>query len=114
MIIMTTVKAILDQFNAEFRYNEENVESIDIGDYTFNEAYIDNSGYVMEFINTENPDVWLRINDDRIAIILIQRINDDEVKVTSWRMGQKNTKNFPYDDWKPYTASERKALPTKE
>lgn len=113
MILLTTVKEILDQFNAEYRYNEENVESIDIGDFTFDEAYIDNSGYIMEFINTENPDVWLRINDDRIAIVLIERINDDEVMVTSWRYMQKHTKKFPYEDFKPYAENERRALPTK-
>ena len=108
---MTTVKEILDKFNALFRYNPENVESIDIGNYTFDEAYVDKTGYIMEFINTSNPDVWLRINDDRVAILLIERINDDEVKVTSWRLGQKNSKNFPYEQWKPFPKNQRKTLP---
>ncbi len=110
---MTTIKQILDKFNALYRYSEK-VENINIGDYTFNKAYIDNTGYIMEFTNTENPDVWLRINDDRIAILLIQRINEEEVKVTSWRMDQKHTKNFPYKEWKPFTENQRKPLPTKE
>ena len=109
---MTTVGEILDKFNAEYRYNPENVESIDIGNYTFNEAYIDDSGYIMEFINTENPDVWLKINDDRVAILLIKKVSDDEVQVTSWRMGEKYSKKFPYDEWKPLAKSERKPLPT--
>lgn len=111
---MTTVKDILDQFNALFRYNKKNVESIDIGDYTFDEAHIDESGYIMEFTRSKNPDVWIRINDDRIAILRIKRISDEEVNVTSWRYGQKHTKNFPYEDWKPFTASERRKLPTKD
>lgn len=111
---MTTIKEILDQFNSIYRYNPETIENINIGNYTFDEAYIDNTGYIMEFINTENPDTWLRINDDRIAILLIQKINEKEVQVTSWRMGQKHTKKFPYQQWKPYTGNQKKPLPTKQ
>lgn len=110
---MTTVKEILDQFNTLFRYTEK-VESIDIGKYTFDEGHIDKTGYIMEFTNSENPDVWLKINDDNIAIVLIKKIDDETVEVTSWNRNGKFTKQFPANQYKPRPKDMQKPLPTKD
>ena len=82
---MTIIKEILDKFNAPNRYSEK-FESIDIGNYTFNEAYSDRNGYIMEFSSKKNPGTFLRINDDRGIMKLVKEIDDDTVDVTSWRM----------------------------
>lgn len=110
---MTTVKEILDQFNALYRYGDA-IEDINIGNYTFDEAYIDDSGYVMEFVNTNNPDAWLRINDDRLAVVLMEKVGDDEVNVTSWNRHGKMSKKFPLKDFKPFPKNRQKPLPIKE
>lgn len=109
---MTTVKEILDKFNALFRYSDK-LENIDIGDYLFDKAYIDNSGYVMEFTSQTNPDVWLRINDDRMAVVRIKKVGDDTVKVTSWNPHGKFSKEFPLERFLPYPENRRLPLPTK-
>lgn len=91
---MTTVKEILDKFNTRFRYSKK-VESIDIGNYTFDEGHVDNTEYMMEFTSKNNPDVWLRINDDKTAVIPIKKVDDETVEVTSWNRNGKFTKNSP-------------------
>ena len=101
MFNMTTIKQILTQFNSKFRYNDQ-IESLDIGDYSFDKAYRDKTGYVMEFINTQDSNYWLRINDDSNSVLLIKKVSDDTVNVTSWRYGKKFVKDFPYDQFKPY------------
>lgn len=109
---MTTVKEILDKFNTLFRYTEK-VENIDIGDYTFDEGHVDNSEYIMEFTSKNNPNVWLRINDDRIAVVLIKKVDDETVEVTSWNRNGKFTKEFPLENFHPYPKDRQKPLPTK-
>ena len=36
-------------------------KSIDIDDYTFDEACIDKTGHIMEFTSKKNQDVYLKI-----------------------------------------------------
>ena len=108
---MTTVKDILDKFNSILRYPDV-IENINIGEYTFDEGHTDNTGYVLEFTSNSNPDVWLRINDDRRAVTLIKKVDDETVSVTSWNTHGKFTKNFPIDSFKPYSSDRRKPIPT--
>lgn len=89
-------------------------ESIDIGDYSFDNAYMDNSLFVMEFTSKTNPDVWLRINDDRLSVIRIKKVSDDVVEVTSWNPHGKMSKEFPLEDFLPFAEDERKPFLTKE
>jgi len=110
---MTTIKEILDKFNTRFRYSEK-VENIDIGNYTFDEGHCDTTKYIMEFTSQTNPDVWLRINDDRVAVVLIKKLDNQTVEVTSWNRNGKFSKQFPLDEYKPYSKNMRKELPTKK
>jgi len=110
---MTKIKEILDKFNTRFRYSEQ-VENIDIGEYTFDEGYCDRTQYIMEFTSKENPDVWLRINDDMVAVILIKKVDDKTVEVTSWNRNGTFTKKFPLEQFKPFPQNMRKELPTKK
>ena len=111
---MTKVKTILDQFNTLFRYSEK-VENIDIGEYTFDEGYVDRTGYVMEFTSKLNPNVWLRINDDRISVNLIKKIGNGLVEITSWNPHGKFTKRCPLEqNFKPFPKDMQKSLPTRK
>lgn len=74
-LIVITVKEVLDKFNTRFRYTGQ-VENIDIGEYAFDEGHCDKTRYVMEFTSKTNPDVWLKINDNRVSISLIKKIDD--------------------------------------
>ena len=109
---MTTVKEVLDKFNAGHRYSET-FENINIGDYTFDKAYIDISGFVAEFVNTDNPDVWLTINEDNSSILLVEKINEDSVNVTSWNRHGKMNKHLPSKKFRKIPKSRQKPIPTK-
>ncbi len=109
---MTTVKEILDKFNSVFRYPDI-IENINIGEYTFDEGHTDNTGYILEFTGKSNPHVWLRINDDRRAVILIKKVDDKTVIVTSWNKNGKFTNEFPLENFHPYPKDRQKPLPTK-
>lgn len=93
---MTTVKQILDQFTDKHweRY-PDNVEDIDIGDYTFTDFERSKDGFIRTFTNKDDPNTILRINDDRVSIVLCLIQPDDTVKVTSWRMGKKHMNTLP-------------------
>ena len=106
---MTTIKEILDKFDAPNRCSEK-FESVDIGNYTFDDADSDRTGYLMEFTNKENPEVFLRINDDGGIIKHIRELGDDTVDVTSWRMGKKANKQFLSEQFKPIPKHIRKAF----
>ena len=119
---MTTIKQILDQFDAGIRYSDK-VENINIGKHTFNEAHMDETLYLMEFTNTENLDVWLRINDDRVDVLLYERLDKNRIKLTSWRGGITRSIIFdntreqdkaPYKNSLPYPKSKQEIFITEE
>lgn len=110
--MMTTIKQVLDKFQAKYRYSEK-LENIDIGNYTFDEAHTDRTGFLIEFTSQSNPDVWLRINDDKGAVLLIQKVDDETVNITKWMGGQKSSKNGLLKYFKPTPVDMRKPLPTK-
>ena len=109
---MTTIKEIFDKFNSRYRYSEK-FEKTDIGDYTFDKAYMDNTRFLMEFTSKENPDVWLRINDDRGIIRLIKKTDNRTVNVTQWLRGEKTNKEFPLEKFKPIPENRRTPFPTE-
>lgn len=110
---MTTIKQVLDKFRAKYRYSEK-LENIAVGSYTFDEAHTDRTGFLLEFTSQTNPDVWLRINDDKGAVLLIQKIDDETVNITKWMNGTKSSKTGLLKYFKPKPEDMRKPLPTKD
>ena len=96
---MTKVKEILDHFNLppEDRYGDS-VENVDIGNHTFTDMEEKGDGYILEFTNPQDPNTILRINDDRMSVLLLEILNKDDVQATSWRMGKKFSKKFTREE----------------
>lgn len=96
---MTKVKEILDQFNVpeEMRYSDE-MENVDIGNHTLTDMEEKYDGYVLEFTSKDDKNTILRLNDDRMAVVLLEIQDDDKVKATSWRYGQKFSDTFTREE----------------
>jgi len=96
---MVKVKEILDQFKipVEERYSDE-MENVDIGNYTFTDMVEKDMGYIREFTSKDDPNTVLRLNDDRMNVLLLEIQDDDNVQATSWRMGKKFSSNFTKEE----------------
>ncbi len=92
---MVKIKEILDSFKVppDYRYSEE-MENVDIGNHNFTDIEEKADGYILEFTNKDDPNTVLRLNDDRMNVLLLEIQGDDMVKATSWRMGKKFSKKF--------------------
>ncbi len=92
---MVKVKEILDQFKVplEYRYSDE-MENVNIGNHKFTDMKEKDNGYILEFTSKDDPNTVLRLNDDRMAVLLLEIQDDDMVQATSWRMGKKFSKKF--------------------
>ena len=95
---MVKVKEILDQFKipVEERYPDE-MENVDIGNHTFTDKRELDDGFILELTDKNNPNVILRLNDDRMSVVLLEVQNDNQVRATSWRMGKKFNNTFPIE-----------------
>lgn len=94
---MTTLKEISNKLNIPQEYDfPPNMMELDIGDYTFTDVkQHDKDGFLYLYSNKNNPKVKLLFNEDRMAVVLYELQDDNEnVKVTSWRMGKKFQKTF--------------------
>ncbi len=95
---MTTLQQISDKLNNQIPSEfSGDMMSIDIGNYEFdNVKQFDNEGFLYLYTG-KDPNVRLMFNEDRMAVILYIK-NGDEVKATSWRLGQKHNRTFDLDD----------------
>ena len=96
---MVKVKEILDQFKipVEERYSDE-MENVDIGNHSFTDKREWDGGFILEFTYKDNPNVILRLNDDRMSVVLMEVRDDGRVDATSWRMGKKFSSNFTKEE----------------
>lgn len=91
---MTTIKQVFDQFDvpANQRFHPK-VESIDIGDYTFTDMNKPDP-FVWDFTSKDNPNIYLRLNEDRNSVVLFKLNDDDSVTATSWIHNEKITRKL--------------------
>ena len=81
---MTTINEILEKFNIKYKEKfHETIGKTDIGDYTFTD--IDTSTpFIINFTDKNNPNILLRINEDRDNIVLFIKQPDNTVEATNW------------------------------
>lgn len=74
------------------------MENVDIGNHTFTDMEEKYDGYVLEFTNKNDPNTVLRLNDDRMAVLLLEIRDDNKVNATSWRAGKTFNKTFTREE----------------
>lgn len=98
---MVTLKEISDKLNGDLETAfQPNVYDIDVGDYNFISVKPIDEAMFLYIYETDDPNVKLLFNEDRMAFILYIR-DGDKVKATIWRMGTKNNRTIDIDEINP-------------
>lgn len=98
---MVTLKEISDKFNGDLPTAfPTNVYDIDVGDYNFTSVKPIDEAMFLYLYSTDDPNVKLLFNEDRMAFILYER-EGDKVKATNWRMGKKTKRTMDFDEINP-------------
>ena len=98
---MVTLREISDKLNGDLETAfPPNVYDIDVGDYNFISVKAIDEEMFLYLYETDDPNVKLLFNEDRMAFILYVR-EGDKVKATNWRMGTKNNRTIDIDEINP-------------
>ena len=98
---MVTLKEISDKLNGNLETAfPTNVYDIDVGDYNFVSVKPIDEAMFLYLYGTDDPNVKLLFNEDRMAFILYIR-DGDKVNATVWRMGTINDKTMNLDEINP-------------
>ncbi len=95
---MTTITEIFKKFN--IKRTEKFYETIgktDIGDYTFTDINT-STPFITDFTNKNNPNVILRVNEDRDNMVLFLKQPDNTVKATNWVLGRDEVIHKTFED----------------
>ena len=100
-IQMVTLKEISDKLNGNLKTSfPTNVYDIDVGDYNFISVKPIDKEMFLYLYETDDPNVKLLFNEDRMAFILYIR-DGDKVKATNWRLGTKTNRTMDLNEINP-------------